>query len=104
MTRMIKAISSKELENQKRIFGLFMIAIIIVGFFYVYFSGNTIFQIINKNNNAKHLQTVGFDYQQLEESYLKLIDGIDLDYAYSLGFVEQKKGDFAVRQTTVAQR
>jgi len=104
MVRTIKTISSKEMENQKKIFGLIMIAIIMIGILYVYFAGTTIFQIINKNNNTKHFQTISFQYQQLEENYLKLIDEVDLDYARSLGFVEQKKGDFAVRQTTVAQR
>lgn len=104
MVKAIKTISSRELENQKRILGLIMIAIIIVGILYVYFAGSTIFQIINKNNNIKHFQEISFRYQQLEESYLKIIDEVDLNYTYSLGFVEQKGGNFAVRQTTVAQR
>lgn len=104
MTKIIKTISSKELENQKKIFGLIMIAIFLIGIFYVYFAGATIFQIISKTNNNKHLQSVSSDYQQLEEKYFQVLNDIDFERALSLGFIEQGKSEFAVRQTTVAQR
>jgi len=104
MTKMIKTISSKELENQKKIFGLIMIAIFLIGIFYIYFVGVIIFQIINKNNNNQHFQSVSSNYQQLEEKYFEVIKDVDLDHALSLGFVEQGNGEFVVRQTTVAQR
>ncbi len=104
MTKIIKTISSRELENQKKIFGLIMIAIFLIGFFYVYFAGVTIFQIINKTNNNEHLQSVSSDYQQLEEKYFEVLNDVDFEHALSLGFIEQGKGEFAVRQTTVAQR
>lgn len=104
MTKMIKIISSKQLENQKKIFGLIMIAIFLIGVFYIYFVGITIFQIINKTNNNKHLQSVSLDYQQLEEKYFEILNDVNFEQALSLGFVEQGKSEFAVRQTTVAQR
>jgi hypothetical protein len=102
---MTKVIAEK-IENQgaKRLFGVVIFVIIMAGCFYLYFLGVTIKGIIDGSGNAKHLQTANYEYQQLEENYYKLLNRLDLEYAHSLGFVDQPKNEFAVRETVVAQR
>ena len=102
---MTKIIAAK-IENQgaKRLFGIVIFIIIITGCLYLYFLGVTIKGIIDNGGNAKHLQTTNYEYQQLEENYYKLLNRLDLEYARSLGFVDQPRNEFAVRETVVAQR
>lgn len=104
MTKLIKTISSRELGNQKRIFCLFLIAVFIVGVFYIYFSASAVYHMIDRNIKTRQLESIFIEYQQAEEAYLGLLNEVNLDHAISLGFVENNKGGFAVRQTTVAQR
>lgn len=104
MTRLIRTISSRELENQKKIFWLFLIAVFIIGSFYIYFSASAVYHMIGRNMKTKQMESIFIEYQQAEETYLKLLNEVNLDHAISLGFVENNEGGFAVRQTTVAQR
>jgi len=96
----------EKIENQgaRRLFGILIFVIIMAGCFYLYFLGATIKGIIDSGNNIKRLQTANYEYQQLEENYYKLLNRIDLEYAHSLGFVDQPKNEFAVRDAVVAQR
>ena len=102
---MTKVLAEK-IENQgaKRLFGFVIFVIIMAGCFYLYFLGVTIKGIISSSNNVKHLQAVNYEYQQLEENYYKTLNQLDLEYAHSLGFVDQLKNEFAVREAVVAQR
>lgn len=102
---MTKAITEK-IENQgaKKIFGILIFVIVLTACFYLYFLGVTIKGIIDSSGNTKILQTANYQYQQLEENYYQLLGRVDLEYAHSLGFVDQPKNEFAVRETVVAQR
>ncbi|MFA4890326.1 MAG: hypothetical protein WC587_01690 [Candidatus Paceibacterota bacterium] len=102
---MTKVLAGK-IENQgaKKLFGIVIFVIIMAGCFYLYFLGATIKGIINSSDNTKRLQTVSSEYQQLEENYYTLLGRFNLEYAHSLGFVDQPKNEFAVREIAVAQR
>lgn len=102
---MTKVIAEK-IENQgvKRLLGIVIFIIILTSCFYLYFLGATIKGIIDSGNNIKRLQTANYEYQQLEENYYKLLGRFNLEYAHSLGFVDQPKNEFAVREVAVAQR
>lgn len=72
--------------------------------FYVYSASLTVIEIVNRNKNEASLQLLNIEYQQIEEKYFELLQNLNLSQAYSLGFIDEKKGGFAVRQTTVARR
>lgn len=102
---MTKVIVEK-IKNQgaRRLFGVVIFIIVLASCFYLYFLGATIKGIIDSGNNVKRLQTANYEYQQLEENYYQLLGRFNLEYAHSLGFVDQPKNEFAVREVAVAQR
>jgi hypothetical protein len=99
-------ILAEKIENHglQRIFGVVIFVIIATGCFYLYFLGTTIKNIIENGSNEKNLQSVSYEYQQLEEKYFMLADKIDINYAHSLGFVDQSKSEFTTREITMARR
>ena len=105
MPKLIKTISMSKTEQAiRKIFGALVFSIIIMASFYVYFAGVAVAEIISRKNNIRDLQEATLVYQEKEEMYFSITDGFNLDYVYSLGFVDQKNADFAVRTSVVASR
>jgi len=102
MTKLI----AKKIEDHgpRRIFGIIIFVIVMTGCFYLYFLGTAVKGIIENGNNAKYLQSAGYEYQRLEEKYFKIVGQIDINYAHSLGFIDQLKSEFATREITMARR
>jgi hypothetical protein len=102
---MTKVLAEKiENHGPKKIFGIVIFVIIMTGCFYLYFLGTAIKGIIENGNNVKYLQSAGYEYQKLEEKYFKIVGQIDINYARSLGFIDQSKSEFATREITMARR
>ncbi|MFH1956157.1 MAG: hypothetical protein ABIJ28_00710, partial [Patescibacteria group bacterium] len=104
MTKLIKTISSNQLQNEKKIFKILVVSLCLIGILYFYFASSTIFYIINKNNGLGKINSINLDCQGLEENYFAMANDLNLDTMFEKGFVEETKGNFAVRQTTMAQR
>lgn len=91
-------------KNSKALFFISVIAIFLIVSFYIYFVSLTMIEIVNRNKNETTFQSINLEYQKIEERYFELLENLNLDQAYSLGFIDEKKSGFAVRQTTVARR
>jgi len=87
-----------------KIFGLLLTGIFIMFGFYLYFVNAAVLEAVDKKQNLRRLQELTLEYQRLEEIYFKTLSQFNLEYAYSLGFVNQSQGDIAIRQTSMARR
>ncbi len=90
-------------KHQKEIFIVLILAVLIIGIFYVYCLAGIMAGIVNHNNNLKNLQNMKMGYQELEKNYLSFLSKFDLDYVYSLGFVSENSLSYVTRQIPVAQ-
>lgn len=105
MTRLIKKISSPKTEQtQRKIFGLFAFSIIFMIGFYLYSINIAITETVNRKNNLESIRIMESKYQKVEESYFVFLNKFDIDYTYSLGFVDQNKIDFVFRPSAFAKR
>jgi len=57
---------------------------------YIFFLGNMIFNIVERNSLERYVRTLSNDVGNLELEYLSLSQKIDVNFAYSLGFKETK--------------
>ena len=71
---------------------------------YFFFAGSMIYKMVGQEKKEENLKSLSYEYQRMEDQYFKMISEMDIDRALSLGFMEYKDSQFAVRQTTVAQR
>ena len=90
-------------KHQTGLLATFICAIILMGIIYLYCVSTIVMETVNRNQNSQNLQVVRKEYQELEKSYLSLISKFNLDYAYSLGFINGNSFAFISRQTSVAQ-
>lgn len=90
-------------RHQAGLLTTFICAIILIGIIYLCCVSTIVMETVNRNQNFQNLQITRKEYQELEKSYLSLISKFNLDYAYSLGFINGNSFAFISRQTTMAQ-
>lgn len=97
MTKLIK-------KPSKKTFFFLLSLIFMTTVCYFFFAGSMIYKMVGQEKKEEILKSLSYEHQRLEDQYFKKISEMDIDRALSLGFVEYKDSQFAVRQTTVAQR
>jgi hypothetical protein len=75
---------------QKRILNIMFLTLGILVFFYIFFLGNMIFNIVERKSLETYARTLSNEVGDLELEYLAVSEKVDLDLAYSLGFKETK--------------
>ena len=93
--RNLNLIVSKMVYPVWGIFGLVCLS-------YLFFLGNTIFNVIGQKNYEGESLMVRSEIGQLELSYLNLSDSFNLSFAKSIGFSEPKSIYFTGRTSAVA--
>ena len=83
---------------QRKILNTMLWMFAILGFFYVFFLGNMVFNIVERKSLDTYAHTLQNDVGNLELEYLSMSQKVDLDLAYSLGFKEIKT-KYATRKT-----
>ena len=102
MTRIIEKVEKE--ETRRKLFGLLIFSFILMIALYVYFMSVTVIKAIERKNNIMLIQNLNSDNQLLEESYFTILNKFNKDYAYSLGFIDQKNTEFVFKSRTVAKR
>lgn len=104
MTKAIKNLSKYE-ETRLALSKLFLAVIIFVAIFYVYSAGATVMAAVESKQSSQKLQSTGQEYQKLESEYFNMIEKVDIDYAYSLGFIDQgAKAKYASKKEVFTKR
>jgi hypothetical protein len=91
---------------EKRKIGLFYLAvfvIILLSIFYLYRIALIVAETANHQGNLQNLIILKREYQELEKNYLSSLARLNLEYAYSLGFVNFGAVSFVSRRPPVAQ-
>ncbi len=83
---------------RKRILNTMLLILGILVFFYLYFLGNMVFNIVERKTLNVYAYTLSNDVGNLELKYLSMSQKVDLNLANSLGFRETKT-KFATRKT-----
>jgi uncharacterized protein (UPF0262 family) len=104
MTKLMIKISKVE-QIQKKIFWSLLSLIVVAFIAYLCLLNIAIGETVGRKNALNDIQGVRAEYQQLEGEYFALANEIDIDYALSLGFVEQKNIAYITRtvQTAMAR-
>ncbi|SRR5258708_4719463 len=87
------------LELEKRIFWSLIAALVAVFCMYVYFINATVMNIVGRQAADREITAVNSKIASLESRYLALSNTITPAYAASLGFIETKGEQYAVRKT-----
>ncbi len=91
-------------KHQAALVVMFLLCIILLGVIYIYCISSIVMATVNRDHNFQNLQSIQREYQELEKQYLVLLSKFNLDYVYSLGFVNSGNAlTFISRQTAVAQ-
>ncbi|KKR46931.1 MAG: hypothetical protein UT90_C0014G0020 [Parcubacteria group bacterium GW2011_GWA1_40_21] len=102
MTKMIKnKIMSIEYSERKAFWYLALLAAAFSGF-YIYFVNGAIINVVERQKTEKEIISVNSRISDLESSYFSLNGKINLDYAYSLGFVKAGKEKYVYRKSLSA--
>jgi hypothetical protein len=64
---------------------------------YLFFIGNIIFNVLERNAYEGRVRTLSSEVAELELAYLDATQRVDLEYSYSLGFLQVEK-NFATRR------
>lgn len=75
---------------RKRILNIMLCTLGFLAFFYVFFLGSMILNIIERKSLESYALTLSSEVGNLELEYLSASEKIDLNLAYSLGFKEIK--------------
>ncbi|MEK7575783.1 MAG: hypothetical protein AAB491_01715 [Patescibacteria group bacterium] len=102
MTRIIEKVEKE--EARRKLFGLLIFSAILMISLYMYFMSVTVIKTVERKENIMIIQGLNSDNQALEESYFSILNKFNKDYAYSLGFVDQKNTDFVFKSGSVAKR
>jgi hypothetical protein len=102
MTRIIEKVEKE--ETRRKLFGLLIFSFILMIALYVYFMSVTVIKAIERKNNIMLIQNLNSDNQLLEESYFTILNKFNKDYAYSLGFIDQKNTEIVFKSRPVAKR
>jgi len=81
----------------KQVLNTMILALGILAFFYVFFLGNMVFNIVERKTLEKYALTLSNEVGNLELEYFSVSQKVDLNLAYSLGFKEIKT-KFATRK------
>lgn len=105
MTKAINTISKTGYEIFKtKIFNILIFSVVAMVILYVYFLSVTVVQTVARRNNINNLYTLNLEYQKLQESYFSTIENLNVEYAYALGFVDEKNPSFVSKTSAVAKR
>lgn len=85
------------------LFAVFIFAIIVVCALYFFCVSAIVMEAANREHFSQDFKAVQKEHQELEKNYLSLLSRLNLDYAYSLGFINEESTAFIVRKTAVAQ-
>ncbi len=97
-----KAITNDIVGNsrtQRMIFRVLIYALIILSASYIYIIGSITFNVLARKSLDATVHDLGSQVSTLELTYLNQTNGIDQNYAQSLGFVDVKNSIFATRET-----
>ena len=81
-----------------RILNIMLFTLGILAFFYAFFLGNTVFNIVERKTLEVYARTLSNEVGNLELEYLSMSQKVDLDLAHSLGFKEIET-KFATRKS-----
>jgi hypothetical protein len=96
-----KAITNNIIANshtQRTIFRVLMSSLIVLSVVYVYLIGAITFNVLARKSLDTTVHDLGSQVSGLELTYLNETDGIDQQYAQSLGFVDVQNSIFATRE------
>lgn len=102
MTRIIEKIEKE--EARKKLFGLLIFSTALMIALYVYFALVIVMKVVESKNNMMIIKDINSDNKLLEESYFTILNKFNKDYAYSLGFIDQKNTEFVFKSSSVAKR
>lgn len=90
-------------RHQMMLFGALSFVIVLLGAIYIYFLSVIVMETVARNQKFQTIQILREKSDNIEKKYLELLSKINLDYAYSLGFVDVNSLVSVERQTAVAQ-
>lgn len=99
---MTKAIKNKirNIENMgKNIFWSFVAFAVFLSASYLYFVNRTVVNAVERQNIEKEIILISSQISDLEESYLGLKNKINLDYAFSKGFIKVSNEKYVSAKT-----
>ncbi len=85
------------------LFGASSFVIVLSAVIYMYFLSTIVMETVARNQKFQTLQILREKSNNIEKDYLELLSKINLDYAHSLGFVDENSLTSVERQTAVAQ-
>jgi len=87
-------------DLQRRVLNIMLWILGILIFFYVFFLGNMVFNIVERKALEERTLTLSNEVGNLELEYLSISQKVDLNLAYSLGF-KDTKAKYATRKTSL---
>ena len=96
MNKIAEKMNINQLE--KKIFWFLAGVIGISSMLYVYLVNQTILNIVMRENVESEMVDLESKISELEFEYITLKNDINIDYAYSIGFVDVEKVKFASRK------
>lgn len=102
MTTKIKnRILSIEYSERKAFWYLVLFAVVFSGF-YIYFVNGAIINVVERQKIEKEIASINSRIGDLESSYISLNGKINLEYAFSSGFVKVSKEKYVHRKALSA--
>lgn len=99
MTKTIKnKILNIESPERKAFWYLALFAVVFAGF-YIYFVNGAIINVVERQKIEKEIASINSRISDLESSYISLNNKINLEYAFSAGFVKVAKEKYVRRKT-----
>ena len=86
--------------ERKIFWGLFAL-LVIFAVSYGYFVNQTILNIVARENIEEKTMTLNSEISEMEFDYIALKNDVNIDYAYSIGFVDVENVKFASRRLPV---
>ena len=99
-----KAITNDIVKNtstQRTIFRVLITSFVLLSLAYVYLIGSITFNVLARKSLDTTVHELSSRISDLELTDMHENDGIDKNYALSLGFVDVQKNIFATRDTSV---
>jgi hypothetical protein len=85
-------------HTQRTIFRVLISALILLSAVYIYLIGSITFNVLARKSLDTTVHDLGSQVSGLELTYLDETNGIDQNYAHSLGFVDVQNSIFATRE------
>lgn len=82
----------------KKVFWYLISFVVIFSGFYVYFVNGAIINVLERQKTEQEIISINSQISDMELSYLDLNNQINIDYAFSLGFVKVEKEKYVYRK------